>query len=67
DKIHMQTNKQAQLKLSDAEPLKYQGVVLTAADGRTAFNNQVKTRMLRKQHEIQILIYNAVFTDDRKE
>jgi vacuolar-type H+-ATPase subunit E/Vma4 len=67
EKIHMQTNKQAQLKLSDAEPLKYQGVVLTAADGRTAFNNQVKTRMLRKQREIQILIYNAVFADDRKE
>ncbi len=65
--IHIQTNKQAQLKLSDAEPLKSQGVVLTAADGRTAFNNQVKTRMLRKQREIQMLIYNAVFTDDRKE
>jgi len=67
EKIHMQTNKQAQLKLSDAEPSKYQGVVLTAADGRTAFNNQVKTRMLRKQREIQMLIYNAVFTDNRKE
>jgi len=67
EKIHMQTNKQAQLKLSDAGPLKSQGVVLTAADGRTAFNNQVKTRMLRKQREIQMLIYNAVFTDNRKE
>jgi vacuolar-type H+-ATPase subunit E/Vma4 len=67
EKINMQTNKQAQLKLSDAEPLKSQGVVLTAADGRTAFNNQVKTRMLRKQREIQMLIYNAVFTDNRKE
>ena len=67
EKIHMQTNKQAQLKLSDAKPLKSQGVVLTAADGRTAFNNQVKTRMLRKQREIQMLIYNAVFTDNRKE
>jgi vacuolar-type H+-ATPase subunit E/Vma4 len=64
EKIHMQTDKQAQLKLSDAEPSKYQGVVLTAADGRTAFNNQVKTRMLRKQREIQMLIYNAVFTDN---
>jgi vacuolar-type H+-ATPase subunit E/Vma4 len=64
EKVHMQTDKQAQLKLSDAEPSKYQGVVLTAADGRTAFNNQVKTRMLRKQREIQMLIYNAVFTDN---
>ena len=67
EKIHMQTDKQAQLQLSDAESLASQGVVLTAADGRTAFNNQVKTRMLRKQREIQMLIYNAVFTDDRKE
>jgi vacuolar-type H+-ATPase subunit E/Vma4 len=67
EKIHMQTNEQAQLILSDAGPLKSQGVVLTAADGRTAFNNQVKTRMLRKQREIQMLIYNAVFTDNRKE
>ena len=67
EKIHMQTDKQAQLQLSDAESLASQGVVLTAADGRTAFNNQVKTRMLRKQREIQVLIYNAVFTDDRKE
>ena len=65
--IHIQTNKQAQLKLSDAEPLKYQGVVLTADDGRTAFNNQVKTRMLRNQREIRTLIYNAVLADDRKE
>ncbi len=67
EKIHMQTNKQAQLKLSDAEPLKSQGVVLTAADGRTAFNNQVKTRMLRNQREIRTLIYNAVLADNRKE
>ena len=67
EKIHKQTNKQAQLKLSDAEPLKSQGVVLTADDGRTAFNNQVKTRMLRKQREIQTLIYNAVLADNRKE
>ncbi len=67
EKIHMQTNKQAQLKLSDAEPLKSQGVVLNAGDGRTAFNNQVKTRRLRNQREIQMLIYNAVLADNRKE
>ena len=67
EKIKTQTNKQAQLKLSDAEPLKSQGVVLTAADGRTAFNNQVRTRLLRNQSEIRTLIYNAVLADDRKE
>ncbi|MCP4261035.1 MAG: hypothetical protein GY774_26515 [Planctomycetes bacterium] len=67
DKIKTQTNKKAQLKLSDAEPLRPQGVVLTAADGRTAFNNQVRTRLLRNQSEIRTLIYNAVLADNRKE
>jgi len=67
ERIHTQTGRQIKLTLSDAQPLKSQGVVLTAADGRTAFNNQVKTRMLRKQREIRTVIYNALFGDSRKE
>ena len=66
-KVRRQTGRQIELMLSDAEPLKPQGVVLTAADGRTAFNNQVRTRMLRNKREIQMLIYNTLFTDDQKE
>lgn len=66
-KNHKQTDKQVKITLSDAEPLKSQGIVLTAADGRTAFNNQVKTRMLRNQREIRTLIYNAVLADNRKD
>lgn len=66
-RIHTQTGREVTLTLSDAPPLKSQGVVLAAADGRTAFNNQVKTRMLRKQREIRMLIYNALFTDKQKE
>ncbi len=66
-RIHTQTGRQLALTLSDAQPLKSQGVVLTAADGRTAFNNQVKTRMLRNQREIQMLIYNTLFAGNRKE
>jgi len=65
--IHKQTQRQAQLKLSDDVHLKSQGVVLTAADGRTAFNNQVKTRISRNQREIRTLIYNALLAEDRKE
>jgi len=61
------SGRQVTLSLSDSEPLKSQGVVLTAADGHTAFNNQVATRMLRRQREIQTLIYDALFADDRKE
>ena len=67
EKIQKQTDKQAQLILSDDGPVKYQGVVLTAADGRTAFNNQVKTRISRNQREIRTLIYNALLAEDRKE
>jgi vacuolar-type H+-ATPase subunit E/Vma4 len=67
ERVRKQTGGQVELTLSGAEPLKYQGVVLTAADGRTAFNNQVKTRMLRNKREIQTLIYNTLFVDDKKE
>ena len=63
-KIQNQTGKQISLTLSDTNPLQSQGVVLTAADGRIAFNNQVRTRMLRKQREIRTMIYNTLFNDD---
>ncbi len=66
-RVRKQTGRQIELILSDAEPLQSQGVVLTAANGRTAFNNQVKTRMLRNRREIQTLIYNTLFVDDKKE
>ena len=67
ERVRKQTGGQVELTLSGAEPLKHQGVVLTAADGRTAFNNQVRTRMLRNKREIQTLIYNTLFVDDKKE
>lgn len=38
-----------------------QGIVLTASDGRTAFNNQVATRLLRYQRKIRDLIYTKLF------
>lgn len=66
-KIQSQTGKQVTLTLSDAPPLKGQGVILTTTDGRMAFNNQVRTRMLRKQRQTQKLIYDAVFTEHREE
>lgn len=67
EKIRAKTNKTITLQLSDDLPLKYQGIVLTSADGRTAFNNQIKTRMSRKEREIRMTIYNTLFTDERKE
>jgi len=62
-----QTGKKVTLTMSDKQPLNSQGVVLTADDGRTAFNNQVRTRMQRKQREIRMEIYNALFSDAGKE
>jgi vacuolar-type H+-ATPase subunit E/Vma4 len=66
-RIQERTGKQVTLTLSDAQPLKSQGIIVTAADGRTAFNNQVKTRMQRRQRDIRMKIYNALFSDNRKE
>lgn len=40
--------------------LSSQGVVLTAGDGRTAFNNQVATRLLRKQRSVRKLMYERL-------
>lgn len=66
-KIHERTGKQVTLSLSNAQPLKSQGIILTAADGRTAFNNQVKTRMLRYKRDIRTKVYDALFSENRKE
>ncbi|MHC4167738.1 MAG: V-type ATP synthase subunit E [Planctomycetota bacterium] len=66
-RFHNQTGKNVGLTLSEDQPLQSQGVVLTAADGRTAFSNQVKTRMLRYKREIQTLIHSTLFADSKKE
>ncbi|MHC4301087.1 MAG: V-type ATP synthase subunit E [Planctomycetota bacterium] len=65
--VRKKTGGKVELKLSEAEPLTHQGVVLTAADGRTAFNNQVRTRMQRNKREVQMLIYDSLFADNKKE
>lgn len=66
-RVHAATDRQVALTPATAEPLESQGVVLTAADGRTAFNNQVRTRLLRSRRRIQMLIHDALFTDRREE
>jgi vacuolar-type H+-ATPase subunit E/Vma4 len=50
------------LHRSRKQPLARQGVVLTSSDGRTAFNNQVATRMERYQTEIRKLIHDSLST-----
>lgn len=66
-RVSTQTGKPVTLAISDAGPLESQGVVLTTLDGRMAFNNQVITRISRKQRDIQRLIYDAVFTGSQEE
>jgi len=67
ERVRAQTGKQVTLTLSEGPPLKGQGVILTTMDGRMAFNNQVRTRMLRKQREIQKQIYDRLFAGRREE
>lgn len=66
-KVSAQTGKQVNLTLSDEGPLKNQGVVLVTDDGRIAFNNQVKTRILRNRRIIHKKIYDAMFTGHSNE
>lgn len=61
EKVRAATGRPVVLELSAAPPLAGQGVVLTASDGRTAFNNQVKTRMLRNRRRIHAMIHDCLF------
>jgi vacuolar-type H+-ATPase subunit E/Vma4 len=67
ERVKALTGKDVTLTISDAPPLESQGVLLTTADGRIAFNNQAKTRISRKRREIQTLIYDAVFAASQEE
>jgi len=58
------TGRPVSLSLSDNPPLAGQGVLLSSSDGKTAFNNQVSTRLLRKQRDIQIQVYKLLFGED---
>ena len=46
---------------SDKNPLLAQGVILSSRSNKTAFNNQVPTRLLRYQAEIRKTIYREFF------
>jgi vacuolar-type H+-ATPase subunit E/Vma4 len=63
EKVRRATGQQVALALSAAAPLSAQGIVLTAADGRMAFNNQVQTRIRRSSRRINRLIHDCLFTE----
>jgi vacuolar-type H+-ATPase subunit E/Vma4 len=62
-KVKTITGRSVSLKLSAGPVIGPQGVILTAEDGRTAFNNQVAVRLLRKQREIRKLINQELYGD----
>jgi vacuolar-type H+-ATPase subunit E/Vma4 len=61
DTIFSLTGKKVALKKSTDSPLLAQGVVLYAKDGKTAFNNQIPTRLLRYQSEVRKMIYTSLY------
>lgn len=63
--IKEKTGETVSLSLSSDIALKQQGIVLTSSDGRTAFSNQVHTRMQRKLPEMRKLIYDTLQSGDR--
>jgi len=53
------------IRLADEPALASQGIILTTEDGRMAYNNQVKTRLLRQQRDIQRLIHDTLFVEEQ--
>ena len=49
---------------AEGEPLAGQGVVLVGRAGRLAYNNQVSTRLLRRQTEVRKMIYDGLWTKE---
>ncbi len=60
-KYHVLTGGKIKLIKSDKNPLFAQGVVLSSRNNKTAFNNQVPTRLLRYQAEIRKAIHRDFF------
>jgi vacuolar-type H+-ATPase subunit E/Vma4 len=66
EKVKALAKKNIEIAKSDLPPLARQGVIVVSRDGKTAFNNQVETRLIRQQSAIRKIIYSRLF-DDVKE
>ncbi len=58
------TGRELRLIRAQGDPLPGQGVVLVGRGGRLAYNNQVSTRLLRRQTEIRKMIYDGLWTKE---
>lgn len=54
------------IRLTNGPAPASQGILLTTEDGRMAYNNQVKTRLLRRQRDIQRLIHDTLFSEEQQ-
>ncbi len=63
-KVKSYTGRPVALSLSDNPQNRLQGIILTAEDGRTAFNNQIRTRIVRNEREIRKRIYDTLFAEE---
>ncbi len=59
---HDLTGGKIRIMKSEKNPLFAQGIVLTSLNHKTAFNNQVPTRLLRYQSEMRKTIHGEFFT-----
>jgi len=64
DKIGELSGKKVSLQSADEDPLIPQGIVVRGADGRVEFNNQVATRLLRRQSEIRKAIQDTIWQNE---
>jgi len=60
DKVKELVLRKVTVTRSASTPLLLQGIVMSSADGRTAYNNQIRTRLLRNQSAIRKLIYERL-------
>jgi len=64
-KVQQSRMRPISIHIADEPALASQGILLTTEDGRMAYNNQVKTRLLRRQRDIQRLIHDTLFAEEQ--
>jgi vacuolar-type H+-ATPase subunit E/Vma4 len=60
EKVKAVVLRTVKIKKSQAAPLLLQGIVMNSSDGKTAYNNQIQTRLLRNQTAIRKIIYERL-------
>jgi vacuolar-type H+-ATPase subunit E/Vma4 len=60
-RVEALTGQAVHLTRAEGEPLPGQGVVLLGRGGRLAYNNQVSTRLLRRQTQVRKVIYDGLW------